>query len=182
MLAWVDRQLARLSSVIAIIGAVSIVVLMMVTLVAVFFRYVLQDPIFGISDISVLTLAVVAASSVAFGARHDAHVSVDVIRFFAGPKITRVTDVIMRLLSICVLLLAAWALVIKACGFEKACITDNLSIEHRPFFYVLAIAMVFFALQILWQLLSGDKAQDSESSNVVGQQAANSDIHTGDAN
>ena len=141
----------------AIIGAIGVAALMTITMVAVFWRYIINDPIYGISDLSVLTLAVVAAASVCFGARHNSHVSVNVISYCFGRKITRVTDVIMRVLTLATLLVASYALVDKACGFEKACVTDNLSIEHRPFFYFLAVAMFIYAANIFWQLLVGLK-------------------------
>lgn len=157
MLDWLDKQLARLSSGIAIIGAIGIVALMFITVVAVFWRYIVNDPIFGISDLSVLTLSVVAATSVCYGARHNAHVSVNVMSYFFGRKVTRVTDIVMRVLTLAILFVATYALIDKACGFEEACITNNLSIEHRPFFYVLAGCMLLYALHILWQLLVGLK-------------------------
>lgn len=165
MLERFDRLLEKFSSGVAIVGAIGVVTLMVITLVAVFWRYIVNDPIFGISDLSVLTLSVVAATSVCFGARHNAHVSVNVIKYFAGRKITRVTDIVMRTLACGMLLLASFALVDKACGFEKACLTDNLSIEHRPFFYVLAIAMLLYAANLLWQLLVGLKHFNSTDPN-----------------
>lgn len=140
---------------VGVIGAIAIIALMLITIVAVFWRYVVDDAIYGISDLSVLTLSIVAACSVCFGARHNAHVSVNVISYFCGRKVTRITDIIMRVLTLATLLTASYALAHKACGLEKACITDNLSIEHRPFFYVLAACMLLFATNILWQLLVG---------------------------
>ena len=157
MLDWLDKQLSRLASVIAFIGAVAIIALMIITLVAVFWRYIVNDPIYGISDLSVLTLSVVAATSVFFGARHNSHVSVNVMSYFFGRKVTRVTDIVMRVLTLATLLTATYALIDKACGFEKACITDNLSIEHRPFFYVLGFCMLLYAANVFWQLIVGLK-------------------------
>lgn len=157
MINGLGKLLERLSIGVAIIGATGIVALMLITVVAVFWRYVVKDPIFGISDLSVLALSVVAAASVCFGANHNAHVSVNVISYFFGRKVTRITDIIMRLFALATLSVAGFALIDKACGFEKACITDNLSIEHRPFFYVLAVSMLLYAASIFWQLLVGLK-------------------------
>lgn len=165
MLDLIDRVLFRISAALAIVGAFGIVALMLITVVAVFWRYVVKDPIYGIGDLSVLTLSVVAAASVGFGARHSSHVSVNVITLFFGRRITRYTDIVMRLLTIGMLLVAVYALVDKACGFEKACITDNLSIEHRPFFYVLATGMLFYAFHVLWQLLLGLKHFNGKDPN-----------------
>lgn len=154
---WFDKQLSKLSCAVAIIGAIGIVALMLITVVAVFWRYIVNDPIYGISDLSVLMLSVVAATSVCFGARHNSHVSVNVISYFFGRQVTRISDVIMRILTLGMLLVASYALVDKACGLEKACVTDNLSIEHRPFFYVLAVCILLYAANIFWQLLVGLK-------------------------
>ena len=68
---------------------------------------------------------------------------------------TRITDALMRLAVAAIAFLSAYALVVKSCGIEKACITSNLSIEHRPFFFVLAAAMAFYGAQSVFLFLSG---------------------------
>ena len=82
MLKWMEKQLGRLAGLFSLIGAISIIALMSVTVVAVFWRYILNSPIFGIEDISTMTLTVVVAASVAYAAYQNAHVSVNVIKFF----------------------------------------------------------------------------------------------------
>ena len=77
------------------------------------------------------------------------------IKYFFGRGVTRFTDLAMRALAVGILGLASFALFDKACGFEKACITENLSIAHRPFYYILGVAMGCFALHVLLQLLTG---------------------------
>ena len=152
---WMDKQLGRVTGLFALVGGLGVLTLMLIILVAVIWRYGINNPIFGIGDLSALVLSVVAASSVIFGARNNAHISIDIISRFFGPKVVRVTDAIMRLLTIFILALASYALVTKACGFEKGCITENLSIVHRPFYYLLAVVMGLFALQIVLELLRG---------------------------
>lgn len=153
----IDKVTGALAGGFAFVGGVGVIALMLITVVAVFWRYALNDPIFGIGDISVLTLTVVAACSVAYGATKHAHVSVNVIKMFVGRKVTRFTDILMRLAAIFITALAAYALFTKACGFEKACITENLSIEHRNFYYVLAGSMAFYMLIFASHLLIGFK-------------------------
>ncbi len=163
----IDEQLGRVAGLFAIVGAIGVVVLMVNILVAVFWRYALNDPIFGIDDISVMVLTVVAACSVAYGSRHNSHVSVNVITAFFGRKATRVTDAIMRLLAVGIAGLATFALWTKACGFEKACITGNLSIEHTWFYYFLGVSLLFYALHLLVQLLTGLVHWNDEDPNEV---------------
>lgn len=164
-LLWVDEQLGRIAGLFAIAGAIGVSLLMIIILIAVFWRYVLNDPLFGIDDVSVLVLAVVAACAVAYGARNDSHVSVNIIKRFFGRSTTRYTDAIMRILALGITGLAAYALATKACGFDNACITENLSIEHTWFYYVLCLSLGFYALHILVQLLTGFLHWNGEDPN-----------------
>lgn len=154
-LVWADRQLGLLAGLLGWIGAAGIVGLMAVTAVAVFWRYVLNNPIYGIEDLSIITLTLVAGGAVAYGGRRGAHVSVDIISMAAGPRLLRLTDAVMRVLALAILGLATWALFDKACGIEKACVTSNFSVEHRPFYCFLGICIGVYALQILLDLLLG---------------------------
>ncbi len=152
---WIDRQLGRLTGLFALVGSLGVMTLMIIIMIAVIWRYGINNPIFGIGDLSVLVLSVVAAASVIFGARNNAHISIDIISRFFGWKVIRFTDALMRLLTIGILATATYALVTKSCGFEKGCITENLSIVHRPFYYLLAVSMGLFTLQVVLELLRG---------------------------
>lgn len=166
-LEWVDKQLGRLTGLFAIVGALGIFALMCIILLGVFWRYWLNNPIFGIGDVSVLVLSVIAAASVIYGARAEAHVSVNIIKMFVGRKVTRVTDLVMRCVSLLAIGIATYALFSKACGFEKACITENLSVEHWPFYYVLCAAMALYFLHVLLQLIQGVLHWSGDDPNEV---------------
>ena len=75
-LVWADKQLGRLAGLLAVLGGLGVFALVGITIVAVVWRYGLNDPIFGVSDLSVVTLTFVAGAAVAYGARKNAHVSV----------------------------------------------------------------------------------------------------------
>ena len=150
-----DDIIARLAGGLAVIGGLGIVALICTIAVSVFWRYVLNNPIFGINDIATLTLILVAGAAVAYGARNGAHVSVDVISQFMGPKLSRLTDALMHLATFAIIALACYALFVKACGFEKACVTSDLSIEHRYFYYYLGLCLGVYALEIALAFLKG---------------------------
>lgn len=156
MLMLAERQLGRLAGLLAFVGGLAVFGLMGVTVVAVFARYVLNDPIFGIEDISMMTLTVVVAASVAYGAHHHAHVSVGVIKWFAGRRVTRITDLIARSLGLAIVSFATYGLFSKgSCGLPCGQITNNLSIVHTPFYYFLGVAMASYAALLLVHLLVG---------------------------
>ena len=73
---------------IAYIGSLTMVILVCVTGVAVFFRYVVNDPIFGVYDVSEMILLVTVACSIAYGGRRGAHVAVDILGMLGGRRIT----------------------------------------------------------------------------------------------
>lgn len=151
-----DKGLGLLSGLLAFFGSIFLVFLVAVTVVAVFARYFLNDPIFGIEDVSSMVLTVVVAASIAYGARHGAHVSVNVVGLFAGRRVTRLTDILVRVFGAIVVGGAAYALFVKgSCGFRCGAFTPNIEIMHQPFYYALSIAMALYALQLVAHLAIG---------------------------
>lgn len=156
VLSSIEKQLGRLAGLLAVLGGLALAALMVMTIVAVFWRYVLNNPIFGIEDVSVMILTVVVAASVAYGAHHQAHVSVDIIEKFFGHRTTRVTDAIARFLGTGIVGTATYALFTKgSCGLPCGAITNNLAIVHTPFFYMLGVAMGSYTLLLGVQFLIG---------------------------
>jgi len=149
-----DRLIGRLATVLAVIGGLGIAGLVVITLVAVLWRYGFNDPIFGISDLSVATLTIVAGAAVADGARHGAHVSVNLLAHVADRRLLRWSDAVMRLATAAITGLATWGLFTKACGMEKACITSNFSIEHWPFYWFLGLSLGLYTFHVLVQLFT----------------------------
>lgn len=141
-----DRCLGLCTQVFFWLGGIAVVLLVLLTVTAVFWRYALNDPIFGVEDASMLLLILVAAASVVVGARSGSHVSIDIGDNWIGPRARAAMDAVMRLLTVGILGLACYALIDKACGPERACITSNLNVAHRPFYYTLAAAMAVVAI------------------------------------
>lgn len=154
--AMIDGLLGLLAGLFAVAGALAIMVLMGVTVISVFWRYVLHAPIFGIEDISSMALTVVVAGAVAWGARQGSHISVNVLSFFGGRRVTRVTDLITRALGVGIVGFAARALYLSGgCGKPCGGMTNNLGIVHIPFYYLLSLAMAFYAVLLLVHLIIG---------------------------
>ena len=151
-----QKRLGHLAKLLAVVGGMAIVALMSITVVGVFWRYILNDPIFGIEDVSTMVLTVVVGAAVAYGAHHHAHVSVNIITSFFGRKVTRVTDLVARFLGLGIVSVAAYGLFTKgSCGLPCGAITNNLSIVHTPFYYFLGVGMTSYALLLLVHLLIG---------------------------
>ena len=151
-MAWLDRIAAAL----AVIGAASVVLLVVLTVVAVVFRYILDNPIFGIDDLSQVGLSLAVAGSIAYGGRRGAHVHVDVLNMIGGRKVTRYTDILARAIGAFIVGLTAYALVKQGwCGTRCGHFTPNLVIPHLPFYMVLAASMAVYAAVLALELVIG---------------------------
>lgn len=151
-----EKGLRLIASLFAILGGVALFVLAAVTIVSVFYRYVLRDPIFGIEDISTMSMTVVVAGSITWAAVNRGHVSVNVLPMVIGRGFSRATDLLGRLVSFIILAVASYGLAVKgSCGLPCGAITSNLSIPHPPFYFVLSAAMGFTALWVLMHILIG---------------------------
>lgn len=155
-LEWAFRAVDFLSAALAFIGAMGALALVAVTVVAVFFRYVIGDPIFGIGDLSTMLLVVVVAGSIIYGAKIGAHVQVDVLNMVGGRKVTRYCDVVVRFLSALIAFLLAIALWDEIqCGEDCGYFTPNLEIGHTPFHAVLMVSMAGYGCLQVLELIEG---------------------------
>ena len=153
---WAFKAVDLLSATLAGIGSLGALALVVVTVVAVFFRYVIGDPIFGIGDISTMLLVVVVAGSIIYGAKIGAHVQVDVLNMVGGRRVTRYCDVVIRLLSAIIAFLLAIALWDEIqCGEDCGYFTPNLEIGHTPFHAILMISMAGYAVLQILELIEG---------------------------
>lgn len=163
-----ERALRALSGLFAVVGGIALAILAAVTVAGVFWRYVLRDPIFGIEDVATMALSVTVAGAIAWGAARSSHVSVNVIPWFGGRRLTRFTDAVARAISVFILALACVALFEKgSCGAACGAMTSNLSILHEPFFYALGAAMGLFAVMVFLQLIVGLLNWSGEDPNEI---------------
>ncbi|MFT4620535.1 MAG: TRAP-type C4-dicarboxylate transport system permease small subunit [Sulfitobacter sp.] len=152
----VEKRLRVFAGLFATLGGIALFTLAGITIVSVFFRYVLRDPIFGIEDMSTMTMTIVVAASVVWAAANQGHVAVNVLPMAFGRNVSRWTDLVGRLITFGILSVATYGLSVKgSCGLPCGAITSNLSIPHPPFYFVLSAAMGFAALWVLMQILIG---------------------------
>lgn len=154
MLAHWERCLKFMALSFAAIGGVAVFVLMLITDAAVVARYFMNDPIFGIEDMSILILTVIVSASVAYSAWTNSHVSVELIELIGENRITRICELAARLVGAGAVCYIAYALTtVGSCGFPCGAATGNLAIEHVPFYFFLAASMAFYFLVLLYQMV-----------------------------
>ncbi len=165
-LAWCEQQLNRIARLIATIGGIAIACLMGINIIAIFSRYILNNPIFGVEDLLAVNLTVFVAAAVAFGGLNQANISINVIRFFTKGVLLRYTDIVAQTLELLIVGYVTYSLFsIGSCGFACGAMTSNLSIVHTPFYYLLASAMGFYWLVVLINLLNNVIGRTGRYSN-----------------
>ena len=154
-----DRALTRVDRAVgwlARIGSITMIALVVMTGVGVFFRYILNDPINGLGDILGLTLSITVACSLAYGGRVGAHVAVDVLGMVGGRKVTRWTDALVRVLGIFIVGVAVYALIKNGlCGILCGFLTSSLAIPHEPFYYFLAFGLSAYGVVLVAEFIVG---------------------------
>ena len=156
----------RVGGAFAVVGGIALVVLLGVTVAEVFWRYVLNNSLLWAEDLATMSLAVVVAAAIAYGAQEGAHVCVNLIARVAGRRVTRFTDVVARLLAVAVTATTAYALFVHgSCGPACGAATPSVSISHTPFYYALGASLAAYGLLLASQLLLGFATWNAEDPN-----------------
>ena len=156
----------RLTVAPAVVGGIALFALLGITVAEVFWRYVLNDSLLWIEDVSTMSLALVVSGAIAHGAREGSHVSVNLIARFTGRRVTRITDAVARLLAVGAATMAAYALFAHgSCGLPCGAVTGSVSIPHAPFYYVLGGSLAVYGLLLASQLLLGFAVWNGEDPN-----------------
>ena len=137
------------------LGGAALLALGALTITAVGFRYALNSPIFGASDFKQLLLLAVVTFSVAYSGRTGGQVAVEILDSIGGPKITRWTDIIVKLISVVMLAILSWQLVINgidASDYGEA--SGSLTIPFGPFFIALACGMALYGIVLIAEICS----------------------------
>ena len=136
-----------LERLVTLIGTVFLIGIALATLIGAVARYLFDQPIFGMSDMVIVMMVVVVAGSVSLTALRDDHIELTISAFqwVNSPAAHVIRGATTSLVSA----VCAYALVEQACGFERACITGDVSISHFPLYWVLSLAFVTFSVSSL---------------------------------
>jgi len=144
------RILDRLSVWMGTLGGIALTALAGFTIVAIFFRYVLNDPIFGSIDIYRLSLAVMTFLALPYAGRSGGHIVVDIVPEFRNPAFNAWRNAISKLLIAVIFGLLAWQGVERADLAKLMGEASNMrEIPHWRFYWVLTACAGLYALVLL---------------------------------
>ncbi|MDE0082479.1 MAG: TRAP transporter small permease subunit [Gammaproteobacteria bacterium] len=136
-----------LSAAVAVAGGAALSLLLGITVAEVAARHLFGASILAAEDLAAMCLALFVAAGLVAAAGDGGHVSVDLIGRLAGRRVTRVTDLVARVLATGVTALAAFTLFSEGtCGVGCGEVTGTVGIVHTPFYYALGASMTAYSL------------------------------------
>lgn len=148
----------------AAIGGLALLLLVLMTGVGVFFRYVLNMPINGLRDISQMLLLLCVSGAIPLAAIRGSHVAVDLLSAAGSPRLRKSLAIMVGTCSCMLLATMIFALARQAsCGFRCGQFTPDLVIPFWPMYLALGIGILLYLLQIVAQGLRTDQASLSKS-------------------
>lgn len=145
------KAVHKLTKYMGYLGAAVLFVMMMVTVVDVFLRYVFNAPIGGVTEVSALLLVIIAALGLGWCALERAHVKVDLITDHMPKKIRFVVVNIMMIIALLIYAIMTWYTFSES--FKGKQFSSVLRIPMTPFLWVFWAGLVIFCVCILVVLI-----------------------------
>lgn len=124
-------------------------------------RKALNRPIVGAEDLLILSLVVVVAIAIPFGARSGAHIEIEILESSMSRSFARWSLVFVKLLGLALMLVMArqlWVAGDSAMKFGET--TQQLLISYRPFYYLLAVSALLYAVVLALDIVRLARGRD----------------------
>lgn len=136
------------------LSAAALGILLVVTFASVIMRYFFNAPILGSNEIIQLASVVLVMLALPSAAQKEMHIRVDVFDDLIGPVGRLIGDILARAVSVYLLGFLAWrswGKLMDASEFGE--VTNMLQIPLWPFYGLLALGSVLYALVLIIQLV-----------------------------
>mgnify|MGYP001766161643 CR=1 FL=1 len=149
-----DRILNRISDLLRSVGALSLTLMMLITVADVTGRF-FKHPIFGSVELVGFLAVAVAAAAMPHTYKVDGHVGVEIITRLLPRKTRLLLDLFTRTLTLIFFSVAAWQMFVYAKEMQRAGeVSMNLELPLHYIVIVLAISLAFFSSTILQQIVA----------------------------
>ena len=130
-----DKIVSKVEELIAVIGLSAMTV---ITLVAVFFRYVLQSPIIWSEEAARYLMVWSTMLGISIATRQKAHLGIDIFVSMAPKKLQRALEIFSTLMMI---VMFVFLTIISIVFIQSAIRTGNVSPMLRIPFYIIYLAL-----------------------------------------
>lgn len=147
--------------IVGFVALITIIIMMMLTTVDVFFRYVFNSPILGSFEMTELLMVSVAGLSLAWCTLKSGHIRVDIIINMFSKKTNRTIDMVNYILTAGICAFIIPALINRYIEGEKLDVrTYVLQIPEGPFVLLLSFGYLLTFLVLIVKIvksMSGEK-------------------------
>ncbi|MBI3014259.1 MAG: TRAP transporter small permease subunit [Candidatus Tectomicrobia bacterium] len=148
--------LSRLTKGLGYVAGIILMVLMGMTILDVAGRYLFDDPVPGVFELTQIMMSILVAFGLAYCGTRKGHVGVDIF-FHRFPRpLQRISNLLTGVPSLVLLILIVVQTYQHGLEVESNhTVSGILSIPLYPFIFVTALGMAFYALVILLDLVRG---------------------------
>jgi TRAP-type C4-dicarboxylate transport system permease small subunit len=149
-----EKAISGISSLFNMVASAALVLMMVLSCVDIFMRYLLSRPITGTYDIVGLSGAVLAAFSMPYTMLKKGHVAVEILIQSLSRGKQLVIETFSHLLGISLFLVLVWQALSLSKDMKAAGeVTPTLLLPFYPIVYCMALCFFFLSLAILVNLL-----------------------------
>ena len=137
----------------ALLSGITMIAMMLLVTISVFFRYTLNQPILGSQELVQMGMVLVVMLAMPYTAYHSLHIRVDIFDKLLGRVGRYVCDIIARALGIGVLAILvnkAWDKALDAHEYED--VSNMLQLPFWVAYAAISIGMACYALVLAYQL------------------------------
>jgi TRAP-type C4-dicarboxylate transport system permease small subunit len=150
----IDKKLAWFSSALSCVGAFSLFTMMCLTTVDVVGRYLFNNPITGVFELTEYLVLILIFSFIGYTQSQKGHVAVDILLPLLPDNLKKVTDVVNHLVCLTLMGLITWmgvekALDLKAVGEAS----PNLHIPAYPFVIYLVLGCLVMCIELFRSII-----------------------------
>ena len=132
----------------------AILAVMLLTVADVLLRWILKQPILGVSEYSQILMVVILLSTAATGLT-DSHIEVDVIMSRCPKSVQKICKLITLLFSLFIGAMLSSSIINEGLRAYRMGITyTTLGIAKYPFYFLYALAMVVLCLGIIYMIFN----------------------------
>jgi TRAP-type C4-dicarboxylate transport system permease small subunit len=136
-----------LSRLFGYVSAVMLGLMMLLTVVDVFMRYVLNAPITGATEISELMMVILVFPALAWIAIERSHIRVDLLVVTWPRKMQLIFEIVTLLLALAMFVIVTWRSFLESMEVREA--TSLLEVPEAPFHWVMTLGFAMLSLAIV---------------------------------
>ena len=149
-----QKAFKKINATVQYISGASIVILMLMTVVDVFWRQLLGKPLSGVFELTPILLTLIVFFAVAYANDHKEHVVIDIL-YDALPKIGRkIFSYICTIINMAIVAVMFWQVVNYGLQLiSRNAATSSLHIPMWPFSILAAVGILCYFLSLLNDLI-----------------------------